>query len=187
MDVTSSADRARFIRLPTLPGVEALHATFVHHRYAPHIHQALTLAYVTRGAATFELERERYVAPAGRVFVIPPETVHTGEPATSGGYTYHVLYLDADWLNQHSGVDQLGFCWRRSRTVVQNRDFARVLTHAHRALATSRERLEQTEALAIVTELLEAIETSSAAPDRSSAREHGAVGAAREYIHEHWV
>jgi Helix-turn-helix domain/AraC-like ligand binding domain len=65
------SESARFIRPGALPGVEALHATFVHHRYAPHIHNDLTIACVDRGAATFDLEDRRYLAPAGTVFLIP--------------------------------------------------------------------------------------------------------------------
>ncbi len=58
---------------------------------------------------------------------------------------------------------------------------------AHHMIADSREPLEQAEALALVTDLLAATETKNAPlEDGSHPREHHAVGAARDYIHEHW-
>jgi hypothetical protein len=91
-------ETARFLRSPALTGVETLHATFVVHRYCRHIHDGLTVAHVDRGAATFELDGERYVAPAGHSFLVPPHAVHTGEPAVDGGYSYRVLYPDVSRL-----------------------------------------------------------------------------------------
>jgi AraC-like DNA-binding protein len=94
-------DRSQMLRDDRLPGVEALHAHFVHHRYARHFHDALTVAAVLRGAAAFDCGERRYVAPAGSVFVIPPYEVHTGEPASGAGegyYDYQVLYLSPAYL-----------------------------------------------------------------------------------------
>jgi hypothetical protein len=102
-------ERARFLRLPTLSGVEALHATFIVHRYVPHIHDTLTLAYVDRGAATFDLEGGWHVAPAGSAFLIPPHWVHTGESAAPSGYTYRVLYLEPEELAVRSD-ERIGPC-----------------------------------------------------------------------------
>ena len=84
------------MRPPHRSGLEALHATFVRHRYALHTHETFTIALVERGAACFDLAGQRHVAPAGRTFVIPPDTPHTGESATPAGYTYKVLYIDPE-------------------------------------------------------------------------------------------
>jgi uncharacterized protein YjlB len=84
-DDTGPADAARYSRPAALPGGEALHATFVTHRYAPHLHEAWTVAAVDHGAAAFDLEGRRHTAPSGTVFVIPPHAVHTGEAASPDG------------------------------------------------------------------------------------------------------
>jgi len=70
--VARSRERERFLRPPGRPGVEALHATFVWHRYALHMHETFTIALVERGGAGFELHGQRCIAPAGSTFVIPP-------------------------------------------------------------------------------------------------------------------
>jgi hypothetical protein len=49
------AEVARYIRPAGLLGVEALHASFVTHRYRPHSHPTWTVAAVPRGAGGAEL------------------------------------------------------------------------------------------------------------------------------------
>jgi hypothetical protein len=91
---TKNLETVRYVRPQDLPGVEILHAHFVNHKYAPHLHETWTVATVDVGAAAFELDGVRHVAPPGSVFLIPPHAVHTGESATPGGYHYRVAYLD---------------------------------------------------------------------------------------------
>jgi len=91
-------DRARLFRVPGLAGIEILHASFVTYRYVPHFHEGVTIAVVDRGAATFTSGRERYLAGADSLFVIPAFQVHTGEAASAGGYAYRVLYVDLGTL-----------------------------------------------------------------------------------------
>jgi AraC-like ligand binding domain len=93
-------ETARLFRVPGLAGVEVLHARFVTYRYAPHFHEAVTIAVVDRGAAGFTSGRRRYYAGARSLFVIPALEVHTGEVAAAGGYTYRVLYVDPGLLEE---------------------------------------------------------------------------------------
>jgi AraC-like DNA-binding protein len=178
-----STDSARFLRRDALPGVEALHATFVRHRYAPHIHDTITIACVDRGAARFALENHDHVAPAGTVFLIPPQAVHTGEPATVAGYTYRVLYLEPRQLAAYMGRTSLPYTWRAARTVVQSRELAGALVRCHDLIASSDEVLEQGEALATVARMLGDV---LRAPTAATRPEHPGVCAARDYIHAHW-
>lgn len=184
MTGTHGAEQAYFLRPAMLPGVEALHATFVDHRYAPHIHETLTLAYVDRGAAAFALEGERFVAPAECVFVIPPQAVHTGESASDGGYTYRVLYLDTPLLAERGEEPEILFRFRRDSTVMQHRNLAAALANVHSVLQTRANALGQAEA---VTELLGLLRTlASGSEPRLVRRDHRAVRKAQDYIREHW-
>jgi AraC-like DNA-binding protein len=183
LDVVAT-ESARFIRPSALPGVEALHATFVEHRYAPHIHDDMTIAYVDRGAARFDVENHAHVAAAGTVFLIPPQAVHTGEAATACGYTYRVLYLEPDRLAARGGATRLSFSWRAATTVVDNRDLARALERMHAAVAAPGAALEQGEALDAVCRVLGDVLRSRA--DDAPPDEPAAIRAARDYIHEHW-
>jgi AraC-like DNA-binding protein len=178
-----STDSARFIRRDALPGVEALHATFVRHRYAPHIHDDLAIACVDRGAARFALDNHDHVAPAGTVFVIPPHAVHTGEPATVAGYTYRVLYLEPAQLAARMGRASLSYTWRTATTVVHSCDLAGALERFHGLVTAPAAALEQCEALAVVARVLDDVLRAPAAPRTS--REHRGVRAARDYIHAH--
>jgi len=179
-----SSESARFIREADLPGVEALHATFVQHRYPPHIHQDVTIACVERGAATFELEGRSYVAPAGTIFLIPPQAVHTGRSATDAGYTYRVLYLEPERLAARFGRATLQYRWRSGSTVFRHRDLIAALERMHTAVSTPRATLEQGEALAAVARLLDEVLRSQVQP--TPHLKHPAVREARGYIHDHW-
>jgi AraC-like DNA-binding protein len=161
--------------------VEALHATFVGHRYPPHCHDAWTIALVDVGAAAFDLERERHVALAGDIFLIPPGAVHTGQAATENGYSYRVLYLDPESLA--AGGDTTTPDRHGLPVVVEARDCALALHHVHALLDLPGRTLEQGEALASALQLLRPLLLRGA--ERHVAG-HLAVGRARDYIHENW-
>jgi AraC-like DNA-binding protein len=177
-------DSVRYFRPPALPGVEALHATFVAHRYAAHLHAAWTVAAVDCGVATFDLEGVRHGAPAGSVFVIPPGAVHTGEPATAQGYRYRVVYLDP--ADSRGGLPE-PLAARPQRVlpvVVRHRELAAALSRLHRSLALPGRALEQGETLAAVTGQLAVLVYDCEA--RQLRRPHAAVTRALAYIQAHW-
>lgn len=176
-------ERARLYRPTVLPGVEALHATFVRHRYPPHVHDYWVIACVDRGAATFELEGHRHTAAAGSMFVIPPAAAHTGESATDGGYTYRVLYVDwpaftweVDPPHDESSVLASPISYDGPRRYALDR--------LHRALLLPGRSMEQGEALADLNRALRDV----AAPltRRPRPRRHPAVARAEAFINEHW-
>ena len=76
----SLPERATYLRPTGLAGVEALHASFVTHAYRPHSHPTWTLAMVVRGAAAFALDDTAQRADDGDLFLLEPESVHTGAP-----------------------------------------------------------------------------------------------------------
>lgn len=177
-------ERARFLRPPALDGVEALHATFVRHRYTAHIHDALTIAHVDRGAATFDLEGSRHVAPAGTAFLIPPQAVHTGEPVTSSGYTYRVLYLDPGELAARSDEAIAPSDLSRTPIVVRWPVLARALRRMHATLVGGGRSLESGEALLDVAGAVRrVVGHDPLSPLRFA---HPAVRRARDFIHGHW-
>src|SRR5918999_4740210 len=90
----SPPETTTYFRPAGLPGVEALHASFVTHAYRPHSHPTWTVAMMERGAASFSLDDTEQRAADGELFVLEPESVHTGVPAAPGGWAYKVLYLE---------------------------------------------------------------------------------------------
>ena len=178
-----ATEHARFIRPAKLPGVEALHATFVSHRYPPHIHDTWTVAHVVSGAARFQLEGRWQTAPAGTSFLIAPGVVHTGESASVAGYTYRVLYVEPERLSEQ--VERESAPRRRGTPVLVRRDeFAQALMSMHGMLAMPEMALEQGEVLARILRELDAL--LECEPGPSPQRAHPTVEAARAYIHAHW-
>lgn len=179
-----SSDHARFLRPAALPGVEALHGEFIRHRYAPHIHDAWTIALVDAGAATFDLEGSRHVAPAGQVFIIPPGAVHTGAPATQGGYRYRVVYLDRA-ASARAEVAMPATLDRRSDPIVARpRSLGVRLAALHNFLLVDGCSLELGESLASMwADLVDVLPRDG--PMRTG-RSPRAVRRSFEYIEAHW-
>jgi AraC-like DNA-binding protein len=180
-------DRARFLRPSADEGVEALHATFLRHRYPPHAHDVLTIASVHSGAATFVLEGRRYTAPAGTLFLIPPNAAHTGEPAAAGGYSYRVLYLDLGKLSMaFDGAHERSPIWRRSLVVIEHDELESHLHRTHLALADGSS-LEQGEALVGTVDTLARLFVGSRPRPEPTRPPHPAVLRARDYLDSHWT
>jgi AraC-like DNA-binding protein len=180
---TLREEHATFHRPAALPGVEALHATFVEHRYPAHVHDYWVVARVDRGAAAFELEGRQHRAAAGSMFVIPPGAVHTGESASDGGYTYRVLYVD--WATLTCGAEpphEARSCL--ASPVSDNRSCLRALDRLHEGLVLPGRSLEQGEAVATVSRALREIAAPTAS--RRRPRGHPAAARAKAYINTHW-
>jgi AraC-like DNA-binding protein len=76
-------------------GMDLLRATFTAYRFPFHTHETYVVAAIQRGAERFRVQGITYVAPAGSVIVLPPDTAHDGEAATPNGYSYVAFYPNA--------------------------------------------------------------------------------------------
>ena len=172
-----------YFRPPDLAGVEALHASFVTHEYRPHSHPTWTVAMMERGAASFELDDTDQRAHDGELFVLEPESVHTGVPAAPGGWAYKVLYLEPSLIGAWAEEAQAP---QAARWVVFRDEALRAaLAAAHRALALAPPGLAVDEAvLAAVDRLRPHLRPG---PRARSAPEHAAVRRARRLLEERWA
>ncbi|HRW03612.1 MAG TPA: AraC family transcriptional regulator [Caldilineaceae bacterium] len=93
-------EKTHFWHDTTLNNLELLHATYVTHSFAPHTHEGYAIGVVTTGAERFAYRRANYVALAGDVVIINPAEVHTGQAHTKQGWTYRMLYPDAEQLRR---------------------------------------------------------------------------------------
>jgi AraC-like DNA-binding protein len=178
-------DRARFWRPAGLFGVEALQATFRTHRYRRHAHATWTVAVMQRGAAEFDAERRHYTAPTGRVFVIPPEVVHTGDPATPDGYTYAVLYLPPAVLERAAGEHGRRAPRSAREIVIGDPGLARALRRFHGRVGSDAVPLGLEEALEdVLAGLLPHLRPGGGPP--GGGRPHPAVARARAMLDERW-
>lgn len=177
-------DRTRYFRPAALPGVEALHASFVTHRYTAHLHESWTVAAVDEGTATFELRGSHHVAPAGTTFLIPPGAVHTGEPATPGGYRYRVLYLEPERCLDESAVSLSTRPTSHAPVVVRHPELAGRLTRLHATLESPGVALEQSE---LLSSAIVALSDLLSEKQRRTPTSHRSVSEAIDYIHVHFV
>jgi AraC-like DNA-binding protein len=176
---------AHFFRVDELPGVEALHATFVGHRYELHSHDTLTVALVEEGAVDFSIEGKHHLAPAGSAFVIGADLPHTGESAAPDGYTYKVVYIDPAVSATYLGVDS-DRPPTRPDAVVNHQPIVRALAHMHRLLARPGMALEADETLVAAIGALQPLITDYGPPRHRPEARHVAVRRARDYLHDHW-
>jgi AraC-like DNA-binding protein len=139
-----------------------------------------------RGAARFELDATQQRAGQGELFVLEPESVHTGMAAVPEGWAYKVLYIEPRLL--HDWDERDGSPPRAARWVVF-RDMAlrAALDRAHTALVT-----ESPGDIAVEEAVLHALEAlrphlRPGPPNRGRDRaEHAAVRRAREHLRERW-
>ena len=180
----SLRETTTYFRPPGLEGVEALHASFVTHAYRPHSHPTWTVAMMERGAASFALDDTDQRAADGELFVLEPESVHTGVPAAPGGWAYKVLYLDPALIGAWAEADAAP---QAARWVVFRDEALRAaLGAAHRALA------EEPPGLAVDAAVLAAVDAlrphlRPGVRRLRTAPEHAAVRRARRHLEERWA
>ncbi len=90
-----------------LRDVELLHAQHLKHSFPKHTHERYAIGVIEQGALGFFYRGENVVAAQGQINLCIPGEVHTGQPATEGGWTYRMFYFDADVL-QTVASDVLG-------------------------------------------------------------------------------
>lgn len=179
----SADEHATYLRPSGLPGVEALHASFLRHEYRPHSHPTWTVAVVERGAARFEVDARRERADRGELFVLEPGAVHTGMAAVPEGWAYKVLYLDpavfGAW-SERDGPPPGAARW----VVFRDRALRDLLLRAHAALA-----VDDLEAEVAVLEAVRRLGVHlrpGPEPAPRGRAEHAAVGRARAHLVERW-
>ena len=141
---------------------------------------------VERGAARFELDATQQRAAQGELFVLEPESVHTGMAAVPEGWAYKVLYIEPrlihDWDERDSSPP------RAARWVVFQDVALRVaLERAHSALST-----EPAGGLAVEEAVLHAVAAlrphlrPGPTNRRRERTEHTPVRRARAHLRERW-
>ncbi len=93
-------ERVRIWQPPGLPGLQLMRATYITQTFPRHTHEGFGVGVIERGALGFFYRGENMIAPAGRINLVIPDEVHTGQAATDGGWTYRMFYFPADLLRQ---------------------------------------------------------------------------------------
>jgi AraC-like DNA-binding protein len=83
---------------PDVYGIEFIHASFVKHRFARHVHEYYVVGFIEDGLQTFSLRASKYATSTRGIIALNPDEPHTGEAATADGFTYKALYPSAHLL-----------------------------------------------------------------------------------------
>jgi len=104
-----ATDRAQYRRPAHRAGVELYHASILHHRFEPHVHEAYGLGAITAGVGRFLWRGGQHLAPRATLMLMNPEDLHTGQAETEAGWGYRMLYLDEPVLRELSGGEAWWF------------------------------------------------------------------------------
>jgi AraC-like DNA-binding protein len=181
-----AAEIARYWQHAAVAGVDLLRARFITHRYGRHAHDTYTFGLIEAGIEEFDYSGTLMRAGPGAVALLNPEVVHTGQAATSAGWSYRVLYPKVCVVTDVAA--QLG--WRRGtplfpQTVLYDERSAALLRSAHRA-AEQGDRLASSSLLtAALARLLTAHANAGTAEPPTRVRQAPAsISAVCELLHE---
>src|SRR6266567_2914832 len=185
----SAHEHIKFWHDTTLSNLELLHATYVTHTFAPHIHEGYAIGIIEHGAEQFKYRGSNHVAPAGSIVIINPGEVHTGESATEHGWTYRMLYPSTELL-QRAVSDIVG----RERaipffaeTVVHDPEIMAEISLTHCALEEQSSALERESRLLWTLAHLIVRYADDHPHIRPLTKEHTGIQRVRSYLDEHYA
>ncbi|WP_035884876.1 AraC family transcriptional regulator [Cupriavidus metallidurans] len=88
------------LRQDASTGIETIRAHFTGHAYDPHWHDSYLVGYTEQGIQQFHCRREVQRSTPGKVFTLEPGEIHDGYAVAPEGFTYSMLYLDAQWMER---------------------------------------------------------------------------------------
>lgn len=183
-------ERVDFRILPQLHNLEWLHATYVHHSFAKHMHDGYAIGVIERGALAFSYRGEHVVAPAGHINLVIPGEAHDGAAASDEGWTYRMFYLAPELLEQ--AVYEISGKTKKmpffAAGTVQDDELACFIRRFHRQLETAALPFMEQESL-LLTLLTEFIvrHGQERFVSRGIGKENQTVSRAREYIEDRYT
>ncbi|MEU7156256.1 AraC family transcriptional regulator [Streptomyces chrestomyceticus] len=128
----------RYWRDGTRP-LEAMHAHFLDHVYAPHSHDTYSFGITDLGAQTFRCRGAHHTSGAGMVMAFNPDEVHDGQAAAELGYQYRIVHIGPsvvrDTLGDAAGDGAAGSMPLFVRPVLTDPLLTGALARLHEALA----------------------------------------------------
>ncbi len=175
-------------QFPHLDDLRFMRAVYVQHAFKPHAHDYFVLGIIEDGVQSFTHERERFITTPGKLIIINPGEIHTGEAAIKDGFVYRSLYPTADLMKRIAGefkVKSNDLPHFPGGTVQDDRLF-RWMRHLHHLSEYPASSLEIEERLtAFLVELINRYAVRQLIlPEYQSA--HQAVLQVRDYLEAHY-
>lgn len=94
------AEQVNIWHPPGLSGLQLMRASYLTQTFPRHTHEGFGVGVIERGALGFFYRGEHVVASAGRINLVNPDEVHTGQSAAEEGWTYRMFYFGAEQLQR---------------------------------------------------------------------------------------
>ncbi|MEO0561818.1 MAG: AraC family transcriptional regulator [Chloroflexota bacterium] len=73
-------------------GLRLMRARYVRHAFKPHAHDYYVIGLIEAGVQSFDHGSTKHITTPGKLIIINPGEVHTGEAAIPTGFAYRALY-----------------------------------------------------------------------------------------------
>lgn len=155
-------------------GLEAMHARFREHVYAPHAHDAYSFGVTDAGAQQFHCRGALHTSTPGMVMALNPDEVHDGRAAVELGYHYRIVYIHPSVVSSvlADAADLSSPLPLFTQPVLGDRRLADAITRFHSALAGATTELVRDERLRSV--ILAAATRGATRPPKTRSLEGGA-------------
>jgi AraC-like DNA-binding protein len=182
-------ERATFWRDPQLDNLEVLHATYVTHSFAPHMHEGFVIGIVDSGVERFAYQKSFHDAPVGSIVLINPAEMHTGSAGIEQGWSYRCLYPAPSLLQRAASelTDKPHGIPFFSSAIIFDNELSIQLSTLHDTLAHSSAGLERESHLLWTFAQLVLRYADDHPSLRSLTQEDGAVRRVRTYIEDHYA
>jgi len=100
MKKPQTREKTKFWHAPDIGNLELLKATYVTHTFRRHTHNGYVIGVIEEGIEGFYYRGRMHAAMPGDIVIINPEEVHTGHSVDHKGWTYRMMYPDANLLKK---------------------------------------------------------------------------------------
>jgi AraC-like DNA-binding protein len=188
MIIPAEQERVKIWRIPALPHLDLMRATYIRQSFARHTHDGFAVGVIEHGALGFFYRGENVIAARGAINLANPDEAHTGHAAIPEGWTYRMFYLHADELRKAA-------CQVADRNVpmpffqtgvIEDEFLAGIIRNIHISLEDEQSPSLEKESLLLLM-LSHLIRRHSDAPPNLHpiGKEHSPVQKARAYIEDH--
>ncbi len=184
----TSGEWARFYKRPHIYGIELMHAAFITHAFPWHVHDYFAIGVIEVGNQTFSCRVGKQQTPTGGIFVVHPDEPHTGEPATTSGFTYRTFYPSVTVM-RYAAAELTGRQQPQPffpTPVINDPALTRRLLALHRTLVRPHSILEGETLVIEALAAMIARHADSRSVVRSFGQERAAIRRVRAYMEAHY-
>ncbi|MEP7292011.1 MAG: AraC family transcriptional regulator [Chloroflexota bacterium] len=181
-------ESARLWSVPHLNDLRLMRATYIRYAFSRHVHDYFAIGVIEAGVQSFSYRNERHFTPPQGMFLLNPDEPHDGGAATKAGFSYRVIYPEAEMMRQVAA--EMGGHSRDvpffSDAVINDPALYHAFRRLHVALETEGSALEHQSRLLIVLAGLITRHADSPFQARTLGHERREIARARSYLDTHY-